>query len=238
VTLLSMGSRVPEFAPFCDIIAIEPQPVPALPLEMVAEDLGAAQAAARSGQAVWASIQAVGRAWLMAGGGVEGDEAGRPPTPGEHRAMTMLALAHGAAGLLHHGLYFSAAPDREEYYLPRDAPELWESMKETNRMVAQLADAAAHGVYRGCEVTGQVHAGAWDLDGRTVVLAANARTSAALTTFAVPSPTPERLFRIDGGDEAPRTESGRYADDIPPLGARIYVSERPGTANGGSGESG
>ena len=139
--------------------------------------------------------------------------------------MAMLALAHGAQGLLHHGLYFAAGPEREAYYLPTDAPDLWNGMKATNEMVAQLRDPLTRGAYRGCEVTGSMHAAAWDLDGRTYALAVSASPEGGLAAFRLPGSAPEALLRADSGAPALRGESGAFTDDFPPYGARIYVSE-------------
>ena len=191
------------------------------------DDLADAQALAEPGQPVWAAIQAVGRAWHVTGGGMQHGDSGRPPTAGEHRAMTMLALAHGAQGLLHHGFYFAAAANRDPYFLPADAPELWEGMKETNALVHQIAPAIVGGAYRGCEVTGQLHVAAWDLKGVTYVLAANSRPSISLSTFAVPGPRPEALWRVSGGANVPCTGEGLFADDVPAYGARVYTSAEP-----------
>lgn len=224
ITLLSVISLLPHYAPACDIVAVEPQPVPALPVSTVADDLRAARRVMGAGRPVWAAVQAVGRAWLVRGGGLEAAATGRPPTGAEHRAMTFLALAHGAQGLLHHGYYFSRTPDRPAYYLPTDAPDLWAQMSDTNAAIARLAGVLTDGSYRGVTATEPVHVGAWDADDSVYVVAVNAEPHSALTTFEVPGPCPESLYRL--GEESPvaKTESGRFTDELPAYGARIYVS--------------
>ncbi|HJN15062.1 MAG TPA: hypothetical protein QGH10_06220, partial [Armatimonadota bacterium] len=157
------------------------------------------------------------------------ESSGRPPSAGEHRAMAMLSLAHGAQGLLHHGYFFAAAPSREKYYLPSDAPDLWAGMKDTNELVNLISPAIVAGQYRGCEISGPVHVGAWDVEDRTYVLAANAQPAAALSTFAVPGAEVTKLYRVTDGMEAPRTQNGLFADDVPAYGARIYCTEPPET---------
>jgi hypothetical protein len=224
VTRLSVPSLLPVYAPWCDIVAVESGPVPAMAVDVVVFDVEAARAAARPGQPVWAVIQSVGRAWLVRGGGLEQGASGRPPTGAEHQAMTLLAVAHGAQGLLHHGFLFGATKDREEYLLSRDAPDLWEGMKATNALIAPLADALAAGVYRGVKVSGPLHVGAWEYDGRLFVLAVNSQPSAALTTFSVPDPAPAGLRRLEDGSEVLRTSKGQFADDMPAYGARVYVT--------------
>ena len=225
VTRLSVPSLLPVYAPWCEIVAIESQPVPAMAVDAVAADVEAARAAVRPGQPVWAVTQAVGRSWLLRSGGLEKGITGRPPTGAEHRAMTCLALAHGAQGLLHRAYFLNGTSDRKEYLLPRDAPDLWEAMKGTNALVAQLAEPLAAGTYRGVAVTGCVHAGAWEHAGKLYVLAANALPTAALTTFTVPGGAPESLRRLEDGSAVLKTERGQFADDIPAYGARTYVAD-------------
>ncbi len=225
ITLLSVVSLLPHYAPACDIVAIEPQPIPALPVSTVADDVMAAQRVLGAGRPVWAAVQAVGRAWLVSGGGLEAAATGRPPTGAEHRAMTFLALAYGAQGLLHHGYYFSSTPDRPAYYLPTDAPDLWAQMADTNAAIARLASVLIDGSYRGVRATEPVHVGAWDADGSVYVVAVNAEPRSALTTFEVPEPCPESLYRLGEDSPVAKTESGRFTDEIPAYGARIYVSQ-------------
>jgi len=233
ITLLSVPSLLPAFAPNCDILAFESQPVPALPVEAVVDDLGEAQRAAVPGRPVWAAIQSVGRAWLNVGGGLEEEEGGRPPTGAEHRAMTFLTLVHGARGLLHHGLHFRGGHGRSSYYLPDTAPDLWQAMKHTNNLVARLAPAIANGDYRGCEVSGPVHVGAWDCDGRVYVAAVNARPEPSLVTFKVPGKVPDALYSLADSAEITRTANGQFADDLPAYGVRIYVSNSAALAGPG-----
>ncbi|MBM3474181.1 MAG: hypothetical protein FJX75_13010 [Armatimonadetes bacterium] len=228
VTRLTIASLLPSYAPWCDIVAFESQPVPALPVDTVAADLEAARAAARPGQPVWAVIQSVGRAWLIRGGGLEAGASGRPPTGAEHRAMTLLALAHGAQGLLHHGFCFSSTKDREEYVLPRDAGDLWDGMKATNALIAQLREAPASGTYRGVAVSGPIHVGAWERDGQLFVLAVNSQPSAALTTFSVPAPAPAGLHRAGDGSEVMKTSKGQFVDELSPYGGRVYTASLAG----------
>jgi hypothetical protein len=224
--------------PACDIVAIEPQPIPALPVTTVADELTRAREVVGAERPLWAAVQSVGRAWLVTAGGLEETSAGRPPTGPEHRAMTFLALAYGAQGLLHHGFYFSSTAERSAYYLPTAAPELWTDMKETNAMVASLAEALSGGTRRGVSVTEPVHVAAWDLDDRVFVLAVNAEPHSALTTFEVPAPSPEALYRLADGSSVARTQSGRFADEIPGHGARIYVSVAPGEKREAGSEAG
>jgi len=161
----------------------------------------------------------------MRGGGLEKGLTGRPPTGAEHRAMALLAVVHGAQGLLHRGYAFAATTDREEYVLPRDAADLWEGMQGTNALLKQLAEPLACGTYRGARLTGALHVGAWEFGGRLYVLAVNARPAAALTTFSVPGESPAVLKRLEDGSTAARTANGQFADDLPPYGARAYVAD-------------
>lgn len=141
--------------------------------------------------------------------------------------MTFLALAHGAQGLLHHGFYFPSTADRSTYYLPTNAPDLWTEMRGTNAMIARLGEALSRGSHRGVTVTDPVHVAAWDLDERLFVLAVNAESHPALTTFEVPGPSPEALYRLGDGSQVARTQSGQFADELPAYEARIYVSVPP-----------
>lgn len=238
ITLLSVISLLPYYVPDCDIVAVEPQPVPALPVSAVADELSRAREIIGPHRPLWAAVQSVGRAWLVTGGGVEEEATGRPPTGPEHRAMTLLALAYGAQGLLHHGFYFAGTADRSTYYLPADAPDIWQEMKETNALVASLEGPLSRGTYRGVTVTDPVHIGAWDLDGCVYVLAVNAEPRPALTTFEVPGRAPERLYPLGRRSPAAKTQSGRFADQIPAYGARIYVSVPQGEADAGESSAG
>jgi hypothetical protein len=96
-------------------------------------------------------------------------------------------------------------------------------MKHTNALVAQLAPALAAGEYRGCEVTGPVHVGAWDWGGQVYVAAVNVRPEPSLVTFRVPGKAPDALRPIDGAAPVAATKDGRFADEIPAYGVRLYV---------------
>jgi hypothetical protein len=238
ITLLSVLSLLPHYVPACDIVALESQPIPALPVVTVGDDLVQARRCVGPNRPLWAAVQSVGRAWLVTGGGVEKATTGRPPTGPEHRAMTFLALVYGAQGLLHHGFYLPRTADRDAYYLPTDAEGLWGHMKETNRMIASLAEALSTGSYRGVARTEPVHVGAWELDGRLYVVAVNAEPLPALTTFEVPGPQPDALWRLDDGTPVATTPSGRFADQIPGHDARVYVSALPEPDQGAHGGAG
>ena len=97
-TWINVINAVAQNIDTADIISTDPYPIPNSRLSMVAShgDRLVRNTEGRPGQARWLYLQAHGNHGNLT----------RPPTPGELRTMTMLAVNHGATGLA----YFKWTP--------------------------------------------------------------------------------------------------------------------------------
>ncbi len=109
-----------------DIVGVDPYPVDNNPITLVSR---MADAANEAGKPLWLVPQIF--AWSDYRGDAAGrDRTGRPPTRDEMRAMTYLAVNHGAKGLIYYS-YFNIRDDKD--YKAR-----WQQIKEIAAEIASL----------------------------------------------------------------------------------------------------
>jgi hypothetical protein len=116
-----------EEAHTTDILGVDPYPVPNNRITMVSDWADWAKEAGRGHRPLWLVPQIFG--WSDYD--VEG---GRPPTPEEMRAMTYLAINHGAKGLIHYS-YFDIRNDVDP---PYDFDTRWPQIKEIASEIRDL----------------------------------------------------------------------------------------------------
>ena len=101
--------------------------------------------------------------------------------------MVYLALMAGADGVVSHALGLPAIGGRGSYYIPRDQPELWAGMVETNRQLNWLALALLGNEPRPVELPWDcpVQMALWDKGDSRVVVAVNTADTTAAIGFDV-----------------------------------------------------
>ena len=102
-----------------DIVGVDPYPIDKNPITLVSR---MADAANKAGKPLWLVPQIF--AWSDYG------RTGRPPTRYEMRAMTYLAVNHGAKGLIYYS-YFNIRDDK-------DFKAMWQQIKEVASEIDQL----------------------------------------------------------------------------------------------------
>ncbi len=121
-----------------DVMVAASRPVTYWPLTTLAEQLEAARRDGLGAQPLWAAVQTDGLAWRL-GQGMSRSGDGREPTPGELRCMVYLAIIHGARGILYTAYHMPARRGVPALFLPRDCPELWTAVTETNEELLALS---------------------------------------------------------------------------------------------------
>ncbi len=196
LTLMSLASPslLRYYSEFPDIIAAWSLPVPAAPITSVARMVDAAKEAASDWHPVWAIIQAAGPAWYN-DQSLDPEGAGRAPTPAEVRAMTYLALVHGANGLMYYGYDIPAFTGTRAFKLPEDAPEIWTELAQINQQLGWLAPVILNGQRRLLTpaADGDVHLGAWHYQDGNYIVAVNTSNQGIVTEFTLPDIEASRL---------------------------------------------
>ena len=199
-----------RFVPFTDIFAVDPYPVPNLPLSVVWGHVSRSRALVGPQKSVWAVIQAFAQAGPR--------RPARYPTPVELRNMVYQALVGGATGIM----YFSYA---WEGNLEERAPALFAALGPVNRELEVLAPVVLEGDRPEREprvnAFGDVRSLVREWAGRTYVIVVNVGTSAVLVEVHPRGPTgaaAESLF------DARRLEvvNDRFVDTLEPYGVRVY----------------
>lgn len=213
-----------------DIFGIDNYPIPKKSVEEFAAAIDQARLEVGANNPVWAIIQNF--AWYqhkdivppLVAGDVDTPrsriptpeewETGRPPTFDEVRAMTYLAIVHGAQGLLYWSLYnLEYLPDREERW--RAAMAVAEEVRALEAVVL------APGGERITTKDARIRLLRKSVDGTVTVIAVNA------------SKEPVR-FQLDFGQAVDNTvevvferrkialADGAATDFFPPLGRHVY----------------
>jgi hypothetical protein len=107
-----------------DIVGVDPYPIDNNPITLVSQ---MADAANKAGKPLWLVPQIFD--WRDYPGDFR-EKTGRPPTRDEMRAMTYLAINHGAKGLIYYS-YFNIRDDKD--YKAR-----WEQIKKVGREIKDL----------------------------------------------------------------------------------------------------
>ncbi len=220
---LRPNSTAARFAELADIALAWSDPVPRWPLAMVAEAVRTTREAAGSGKPVWAIIQSSGRRWWNELSPTPPPDD-RPPTPQEHRAMVYLALVSGADGVVYHAFGQPSAGTRPSYRIKRDAPELWEGIKETNRQLNWLAPVLLNAQPEPVELEYEspvVMAG-WRYEDARYVVAVNAEDTTAAMAFDIGAAAGEEVEVLFEHRCIVAADSGEVGDVFEPFAVHIY----------------
>jgi hypothetical protein len=200
-----------RFAPFTDIFAVDPYPVPNLALSVVWRHVTRARAVVGPQKSVWAVIQAFAQSGPQ--------RPPRYPTPVELRNMVYQALVAGATGIM----YFSYS---WEGNLEERDPALFAALGPVNRELQTLAPVVLEGERPEPEVRVNAPVDVRSLirqwAGRTYVILVNVGTSAVSIEVerrgAAVGPAVESLF--DG--RALKAVGGSFLDAVEPYGVRVF----------------
>jgi hypothetical protein len=149
----------PYWVNFCDMLQVDPYPLPRGPLTQVSDTVKAAQTVLLPWQNLTAVLQC---GWLM-----DKDKPANQPTYDQALSMVYLSLINGAKGIFWYSMH---DPGWDLSKTP-----LWARMKELNAETARLGNLV---------ITGQplpavtidnrdVQAAAWELGGQTLALVTN-----------------------------------------------------------------
>lgn len=189
------------WAKFCDILQIDPYPIPKLPLTMVADYTRRAKAVLEPWQNLTVVLQA---GWIPG--------PANQPSYDQARVMVYLALIEGAKGI---GWYSFRDPG---WYLP-DTP-LWPRFKELNAETARLGQVAltATPLPEVKSADPKVYAAGWRRDAAILIMTCNPETTAAKTTIAVPG---ARGVKVLCGPATAKPAGGGIEVELPALGAAL-----------------
>jgi hypothetical protein len=223
VLALRPNSTLERFSDLADIVMAWSEPVPQQPLTAVADAVRDTRRAVGHAKPVWAVIQASGYRWLSELSPTPRPD-GRAPTAAEHRAMVYLALMAGADGVLYHAWGLPSMSGRPSYYIPRDQPDLWAGMIETNRQLDWLAPALLGGEPRpiALEHDAPVQMASWQKEDARVVVAVNTADTTAAIGFDVGAEPGEEVAVLFEDRCIIATDSGELGDIFEPYAVHIY----------------
>ncbi len=222
---LSSPSLLKLYSDFCDIVVGWSLPIPASPVTGVGQILNAAQQAVADSKPVWAAIQASGPGWYSdAALDIQGP--GRAPTVAELRAMTYLALMHGAKGLIYYGYQIPAYPGTRAFNLPQDAPELWQAFPRLNRQLQWLAPVILNGqrTLLPAAAEGALHLATWQYNEGLYVVAVNTSDQGLVCHFQVPAAAGQALQTMFESYQLPASADGSFQDSFAPHEVHIYTA--------------
>ena len=218
---------LPQFTGTTDVMGVDPYPIPRTSVTMVADQADIARRGTRGTQPTWMVLQAFG--WYQyaepAPGSVggrgripTGDElaTGREPTFAEERAMTYLALNHGAQGLIYYC-----------YYDHRILPHYRERFAGMTRLAGEVrqlmpalltTEQARRGTF-SCRQAG-LDLGVWQHQGHYYLAAVN--TTPEERTFTLRGPFAGRAQVLFEGDRRPQVGPGALTDTFSPLQVHVY----------------
>ncbi|UCH34152.1 MAG: hypothetical protein JSV65_16665 [Armatimonadota bacterium] len=201
-------ARAPEYVSGMDIMMADPYPIPHGSVTVVAEWADQLNRAVGYGMPLWIVPQAFG--------GGEGWR--REPTAREERAMTYLALVHGATGIQ----YFIRRPPIGNPI----SPSLW---SECRRLALEaqeltpvlLSTEPAPAVTTEVE---SVHVAAWRWRGSVYVIAVNAAVEPVTAALAIEEDLSGEAEVLFEGRRVAVTDGGLH-DMIDGFGTRVYRVE-------------
>ncbi len=221
---LASPSLLSYYSSFPDIVLAWSLPVPQAPITSVARMVDATLEAVAGRKPVWAVIQVAGPAWYR-NAALDPSSSGRAPTPAEVRAMTYLALVHGAKGLVYYGYDIPAFPNTKAFKLPQDAPATWERLAAINRELQWLAPVILQGERRLLPTAskGDLHLGLWQYDGGNYVVAVNTSDRGVVADFRLPDIEARQLSVMFEHRLLTRSD-GAFQDSFAPHDVHIYAA--------------
>lgn len=225
IMALSSPSLLGSYSDFADIIAAWSLPIPDTPITAVAQMVGAARRAVQGRKPVWAVIQASGPGWY-GDARLDVHARGRAPTTAELRAMTYLALMHGANGLIFYGYQIPAYPNTKAFHLVKDAPELWEELATVNRELQWLAPVVLGGqrMLLPPAADGALELATWQYEGGLYVVAVNTSDRGLVSQFQVPDAAGNSLQALFENRSLPTAADGTFQDSFAPYEVHIYTA--------------
>jgi len=161
---IASSASFPYWIHFCDMLQVDPYPIPRYPLTLVSDTVKAAVAVKQPWQHVTAVLQC---GWVSNTDGTPANQ----PTYDQALCMVYLALIQGAKGI---GWYSMHDPGWDLSKTP-----LWARFKELNEATAALGRIVLSDEPLAARVTGEnVQAGAWRHEGRTYLLVTNPKGEA------------------------------------------------------------
>lgn len=195
-----------------DILGVDPYPIPNNPITLVSQMADWAKEAGRGYRPLWLVPQIFD--WSECGG------RGRPPSREEMRAMTYLAINHGAKGLIYYS-YFNIRDDKD--YRTR-----WEQIKDIASEIKHLRP-----VLLSTDETddGYIRCDNKDIDLKLMkqgtsyyAFAINTEKSIAeRVSFRVGLPNrPPSIDLLFEGERSIETANGTFADDFASYEVHVY----------------
>jgi hypothetical protein len=223
MTTLTMPARMVDYAAGTDVVLVWTDPIPESGVKTVGLLVDEARRAAAP-RPVWAVVQAVGHHWSW-DKQLDAAAEGRPPTPAEHRAMTYLALVHGASGVLHYAYALDASERGKNYCLPRDAPALWTSIAATNRELAWIEPLLVRGHWHPVELAAEadVHLAYWLSDQALLAIAVNTTDRPTAAPLQLPPVRGAFLTEVLTGEKLLGTVEGSFGVQLEPYGVAVLA---------------
>lgn len=195
-----------HFVRTTDVMGVDPYPVPGSPLTLVSDWVIKAEATNRP---VWSAIQVFNKSDYQPGTTFRG------PSAEEMRAMTFLAVAAGADGLLMYSYY-----NLKQH---TDFAQNWAALGGICRDLGLFTSATASGVASQPATIGATSR-AWRVGGRVFLLIVNAQETETDCSVALPSgfAAPRALF---GGGSLTQV-STFLRGNLPPFAVYAYVLEK------------
>jgi hypothetical protein len=196
-----------------DVVGVDPYPIGNHAITLVSI---MADAALQTGKPLWLVPQIFD--WRDYPGDFRA-KTGRPPTRDEIRAMTYLAINHGAKGLIYYS-YFNLRDDKD--YEPR-----WGQLKEIGREVRQLATV----LFSSDESADLVRCNTKDIDFATFRLGRQSYLTCVNTKEILNAKVEIQISGIESGREIRVLfENGRkvlsrvgsFTDSFGPFGVHVY----------------
>jgi len=219
-------TALPQFAGTTDVMGVDPYPIPG-EIKAVASQADIARRGTREVKPAWLVLQAF--AWYQYGeppaGAVGGRgriptmqelRSGREPTFEEERAMSYLALNHGAKGIIYYCYYdHRVLPLYQQRFegMKRLAAEINELMPVllTTEQVPRNPFSCSHPA---------IDLGVWKYQGHYYLAAVNTTRDEQLATIRGPFGRPVEVLFEQGRQAAPRR--GRLTELFPPLQVHVY----------------
>jgi len=207
--LLTIASPAsfPYWIHFCDMLQVDPYPIPRNPLTQVSDTVKAAVAVKQPWQHVTAVLQC---GWVS---NTDGSPANQP-TYDQALCMVYLAVIQGAKGI---GWYSMHDPGWDLSKTP-----LWARFKELNEATARLGEIVLSDEPLAAQVTGEmVQAGAWRHEGRTCLLVTNPDKEARTAVVKLDQPV-AACESVTGPVDA-RVVEGAVQISLPPYASHTLM---------------
>jgi len=207
-TCLCVPGTYETYAPQTDIVSIDVYPIGRSPLTSISNTLEHAQDVIPGNVHYF-----IGQIWPWSKGPMV--------TPAQHRAMTYLALAHGARGLFWYSF------NDPNWHIPDNNPELWAEMKLVNDELIVLEPALLNAsLGEATFADGAIHAAARRAGDELFVIAVNptdeAVSARVLLSEVAPGLTCSASADAIFEDREVAVADGAISDDFEPLAVHVY----------------